>query len=236
MKQVMGWIVCCAVGLFATQALADVGPPAGKKRIPIRYHFKKPTPSPYTYLVVMTSGMRPARIELSPIVWDKTFAPPRGYRTRAQLVALTEKQAAQLVDLLAETKEFKKGAAKYKAMDAKAKAAWLSKVAWQAERKGKPGAIRLFFKNNPIATSDVLYTRTVVAETSPATFLLRAFQIDGVEKNKIVLKEVKKEKRNKTNKKVTKAQEGVALLKARWPWVVGVVALVLALIVVFRRK
>ncbi|TNE51447.1 MAG: hypothetical protein EP343_04950 [Deltaproteobacteria bacterium] len=236
MKRAIGWIVCCAVGLFAMQALADVGPPPGKKRIPIRYHFKKPTPSPYTYLVILTSGMRPARIELSPIVWDKTFAPPRGYRTRAQLVALTQKQVVQLVELLAATKEFKKDAVKLKAMDGKAKAAWLEKVTWEAERRGKPGAIRLFFKNNPIATSDVLYTRTVVATSSPATFLLKSYQVGGVEKNNVILKEVKEEKRNKANKKVTKTQEGVALLKARWPWAVGVVVLVFALVVAFRRK
>ncbi len=236
MKQAIGWIVCCTVVLFAMQALADVGPPAGKKRIPIRYHFKKPSPSPYTYLVILTSGMRPARIELSPIVWDKTFAPPRGYRTRAKLAALTQKQVAPLVDLLAATKEFKKDAVKLKAMDGKVKAAWLAKVMWKSERKGKPGPIRLFFKDNPIATSDVLYTRTVVAKTSPATFLLRSYQVVGVEKSSVVLKEVQKEKRNKANKKVTKAQEGVALLKARWPWTMGVVALVLVLVVVFRRK
>lgn len=243
MKRALGWIagVLALFCMGLPQVHADVGPPAGKKRIELQYNFKAPAPSKYTFMIVMTSRMRPARIEMSPVVWDKSVSLPRGYRTRAQLVALTPEQVTELVDLLGQTKKFAKQAKKLKAMDVKAKAAWLTKVSYEVASRGKLGDVRLFFKKKGVATSQILYTRATVDQSFPSNSVVRHFVVRGVVKDDVILKYVPPKKKAATkkkagNKKGTSAKKKMAWVKERWPWGVGILAVLVVLSFAFRRK
>lgn len=142
-------------------AHADVVP-EGQTYIPVEHTLTGvANANGYTLLLVTVNGRDRQQADVVPVTADGPLPVPSGYMNRSHLVALTPAQVKEMEALRA------------------------APLAPSPERDDSP--LRKFFMREDVAASDELYFRGLVPEGSESKRILVAWNLTGVDKNKIVL-------------------------------------------------
>lgn len=250
----MGWLVSSSTGM------ADIPPPSHMKRIQVRYHLLPPNHTDRYLFFLYHKPWNPGQqVELSPVVWNKTFSPPGGYRSTSKLVAIPLLRCQELIDAIKKLPPSLQQQAKLSSPDPKAILHWISQQSFSYEEKprgvgrsirpslqtkatNRPSlaehpSVQAFFSKATWRYSEPLYTQELTPRSSPAHRWIRVLQITEISESNISWKAVRLEKWDAQGKRVSAFRERGVWLASRWLWIAGFLAILFVFsFVLFRRK